>query len=274
MSRRPRVCVVGSLNIDIITHVSGHPTPGETVRGQGLVRLPGGKGANQALAAARSGAKTRLIGRIGDDEVGDAYRRGLSARDVDCSGVVLVPSTPTGTALIAVDEGGENTIIVVPGANEAMDEKAVEVEEHTIRSADVLVLQLEIPMPSVLRVAEIAVECGIRLIVNPSPWMPLPPQLLAAADPLIVNEHEAAQLGPAAPESLCVTLGAAGARWGDATAIAPRIDAIDTTGAGDAFAGALAAALADGADRTEALQAATHAGATACTWPGAQGWAL
>lgn len=274
MSRRPRVCVVGSLNIDIITHVDAHPTPGETVRGEGLTRLPGGKGANQALAAARSGAKTRLIGRIGDDEVGDAYRRGLSARDVDCSGVVLVPSTPTGTALIAVDQRGENTIIVVPGANEAMDEKAVEVEEHTIRSADVLVLQLEIPMPAVLRVAEIAVECGIRLIVNPSPWMALPPELLAAADPLIVNEHEAAQLGADAPKSLCVTLGAAGARWGDARASTPKIDVVDTTGAGDAFAGALAAALADGADRGEALQAATHAGATACTWPGAQGWSL
>ncbi|HEY2697944.1 MAG TPA: ribokinase [Pseudonocardiaceae bacterium] len=274
MSRQPRVCVVGSLNIDVITHVNAHPTPGETVRGQGLTRLPGGKGANQALAAARSGAKTRLIGRIGDDEAGDAYRRGLSARHVDCSGVVVAPDTPTGTALIAVDEHGENTIIVVPGANEAMDEKAVEVEEHTIRSADVLVLQLEIPMPSVLRVAEIAVECGIRLIVNPSPWMPLPEQLLAAVDPLIVNEHEAAQLGSTAPESLCVTLGSAGARWGGATSTAPKIDVVDTTGAGDAFAGALAAALAAGADRTEALQAATHAGATACTWPGAQGWSL
>jgi ribokinase len=266
--------VVGSLNIDVITHVNAHPTPGETVRGQGLTRLPGGKGANQALAAARSGAKTRLIGRIGDDDAGDAYRRGLSARHVDCSGVVVAHDTPTGTALIAVDEHGENTIIVVPGANEAMDEKAVEVEEHTIRQADVLVLQLEIPMPSVLRVAEIAAECGIRLIVNPSPWMPLPEQLLAAADPLIVNEHEAAQLGSTAPESLCVTLGSAGARWGGATSTAPKIDVVDTTGAGDAFAGALAAALAAGADRTEALQAATHAGATACTWPGAQGWSL
>ena len=167
MSRQPRVCVVGSLNIDIITHVDSHPTPGETVRGQGLTRLPGGKGANQALAAARSGAKTRLIGRIGDDEAGDAYRRGLSARHVDCSGVVVAHDTPTGTALIAVDEHGENTIIVVPGANEAMDEKAVEVEEHTIRQADVLVLQLEIPMPSVLRVAEIAV--GVRYPADREP---------------------------------------------------------------------------------------------------------
>ncbi|HEX3780560.1 MAG TPA: ribokinase [Pseudonocardiaceae bacterium] len=274
MSNRPRVCVVGSLNIDVLTHVATHPTPGETVRGQGLIRLPGGKGANQALASARSGAKTRLIGRIGDDDAGDAYRRGLSAREVDCSGVCIVPDTPTGTALIAVDERGENTIIVVPGANEAMTEKAIEAEEHTIRSADVLVLQLEIPMPSVLRVAEIAAECGIRLIVNPSPWVALPAELLAAADPLIVNEHEANQLDETAAGSVCVTLGADGARWGKAAVTAPRIDVVDTTGAGDAFAGALAAALAAGADRTEALHTAAHAGATACTWPGAQGWTL
>ncbi len=274
MSNRPRVCVVGSLNIDILTRVTAHPTPGETVRGAGLTRLPGGKGANQALAAARSGAKTRLIGRIGDDEAGDAYRRGLLAREIDCSGVCIVPDTPTGTALIAVDEHGENTIIVVPGANDAMTEKAIEAEENTIRSADVLVLQLEIPMPSVLRVAEIAVECGIRLIVNPSPWRALPPELLAAADPLIVNEHEAAQLDENAAESVCVTLGADGARWGKAAVTAPRIDVVDTTGAGDAFAGALAAALAAGADRSEALHGAAHAGATACTWPGAQGWTL
>jgi ribokinase len=265
------VCVVGSLNIDLVTTVEAHPRPGETVRGTGLDRLPGGKGANQALAAARAGARTLLCGRIGAD--GTAYRDGLAYRGVDCSGVHTVADTPSGHALIAVDGHGENTIIVIPGANAALT--ATEVADHAdaISSADVLLLQLEIPMPAVLRAAEVARQAGVRVLLNPSPWSVPPAELLAVADPLVVNQHEAEQL-PSGVASVCVTLGDRGARWGELTADAPQGDVVDTTGAGDSFAGALAAALAAGETEAEALRRAVAAGTDACAWVGAQGWRL
>ena len=144
------VCIVGSLNIDLVTRVETHPKPGETVRGSGLDRLPGGKGANQALAAARAGARSLLCGRIGDDELGASYRKGLAERGVDCTGVLVTPSTPSGHALIAVDRHGENSIIVIGGANAAMTD--VERHAEAIAEADVLLLQLEIPMPAVLQI--------------------------------------------------------------------------------------------------------------------------
>ncbi len=265
------VCVIGSLNIDLVTRVESHPRPGETVRGAGLQRLPGGKGANQALAAARAGARTLLCGRIGSDDGGLDYRKGLSERGVDCTGVSVVPDTPSGHALIAVDAKGENTIIVIPGANAAL----TDVDRHTgaILAADVLLLQLEIPLPSVVRAVLTARDNGVRVILNPSPWAEIPSELLAVADPVIVNEHEAAQL-PRSAASICVTLGARGARWGDVNMPAPMANVIDTTGAGDAFAGTLAAALANGLNRDDALRAAVAAGAEACCWRGAQGWQL
>jgi ribokinase len=265
------VCVIGSLNIDLVTKVESHPRPGETVRGAGLVRLPGGKGANQALAAARAGARTLMCGRIGSDGTGLAYRNGLSERGVDCTGVLVAPDTPSGHALIAVDAKGENTIIVIPGANAAL----TDVDRHAaaIVAADVLLLQLEIPMSSVLRAAELARDNGVRVILNPSPWTMTPSELLDVADPVVVNEHEAGQLA-GSTASVCVTLGERGARWGDVSMKAPMANIIDTTGAGDAFAGALAAALANGSNREEALRRAVAAGAEACSWMGAQGWQL
>jgi ribokinase len=266
------VCVVGSLNIDLVTTVARHPGPGETVRGNGLRRLPGGKGANQALAAARAGATTVLCGRIGAD--GTAYRDGLAERGVDCAGVLTVPDTASGHALIAVDERGENTIIVIPGANAALT--AAEVDRHAaaIAGADVVLLQLEIPLPSVLLAAELARAAGARVMLNPSPWTVPPAELLAVADPLVVNEHEASELPSGVAGSVCVTLGAAGARWGELAVPAPDGDVVDTTGAGDSFTGALAAALAAGADRATALRVAVAAGTEACGWLGAQGWEL
>jgi ribokinase len=265
-----RVCVVGSLNIDLVTEVANHPAPGETVRGAGLVRRPGGKGANQALAAAMAGASSRLVGRIGPDGV--RYRQGLVDRGVDCSNVQVVPDQPTGHALIAVDRRGENTIIVVPGANAALtpDELPMDV----LRSADVLLLQLEVPIPTVLRASRAAAEAGVRLVLNPSPWTALSTEILTLADPVIVNEHEADRLPVGVARSVCVTLGGAGARWEDTVVPAPMVDMVDTTGAGDAFAGTLAAALASHADRKLALRAAVAAGAHACTYAGAQDWTL
>lgn len=266
------VCVVGSLNIDLVTKVAAHPAPGETVRGAGLDRLPGGKGANQAVAAARAGARSVLCGRIGPD--GADYRTGLVRRGVDCDGVLVVDS-PTGHALIAVDERGENTIIVVAGANAELDTDGVDRHRTAIAGADVLLLQLEIPTEAVLRAAAVARAAGVRVVLNPSPWRLPPAELSAVADPLIVNEHEAAALPADTAGSVCVTLGGRGARWGELTAPAPSdVRVVDTTGAGDSFAGALAAALAAGAAREEALRSAVAAGTEACTWPGAQGWRL
>ncbi|HEX3648131.1 MAG TPA: PfkB family carbohydrate kinase, partial [Pseudonocardiaceae bacterium] len=235
--------------------------------------LPGGKGANQALAAATAGGHTVLCGRIGGDGAG--YRDGLTRRGVDCSGVLEVPDIPSGHALIAVDEHGENTIIVIPGANAAMT--AAEVDRHAaaIRAAAVVVLQLEVPLPAVLRAAELAGEAGARVLLNPSPFAVPPDELLAVADPLVVNEHEAAQLPAGVARSVCVTLGERGARWGDLEVPAPaEVDVVDTTGAGDSFAGALAAALAAGSDEADALRRAVAAGSEACGWAGAQGWRL
>lgn len=264
------VCVVGSLNIDLVTTVEAHPRPGETVRGSGLDRLPGGKGANQALAAARAGATTVLCGRIGAD--GTAYRDALAARGVDCA-AVRETDTVSGHALIAVDAHGENTIIVVPGANATLTEAEVATHAEVIASADVLLLQLEIPMPAVVRAARVAREAGVRVVLNPSPWSVPPTELLSAADPVVVNEHEADRLPDGVARSVCVTSGARGARWGEHEVAAPvDVDVVDTTGAGDAFTGALAAALAAGAGEAEALRRAVAAGTAATGWSGAQGW--
>jgi ribokinase len=268
------VCVVGSLNVDLVTRVAAHPGPGETVRGAGLDTLPGGKGANQALAAARAGARTLLCGRVGSDGVGAAYRNGLAERGVDCAGVRTVADTASGHALIAVDERGENTIIVIPGANAALTADEVDRHADAVAGADVLLLQLEIPMPAVVRAASLARRAGVLTILNPSPWAVPPAALLAVTDVVVVNEHEAGRLPSDGVGSVCVTLGARGARWGELTVSAPDGDVVDTTGAGDSFTGALAAALAGGADHDTALRLATAAGTEACGWPGAQGWAL
>lgn len=267
------VCVVGSLNIDLVTTVDAHPRPGETVRGKGLDRLPGGKGANQALAAARAGAHVLLCGRIGHD--GTEYRDGLARRGVDVAGVCTVDG-PSGHALIAVDGHGENTIIVISGANAAMSADEVDRHAGAIAAADVLLLQLEIPMPAVSRAAGLARQAGTRIVLNPSPWTVPPAELLTVADPLVVNEHEADELPPGVAGSVCVTLGERGARWGELSAAVPDGDhpVIDTTGAGDSFTGALAAALASGDTAADALRRAVAAGTEACGWAGAQGWSL
>ena len=269
-----RVVVVGSLNIDLVTRVERHPKPGETVLGTGLERLAGGKGANQAVAAAAAGAAVVMAGCVGSDEAGSAYIARLLALGIDVAPIRVQPDCPTGHALITVDEAGENSIVVVPGANAAvgLDDLAV---LQSVGPGDILLLQLEVPLEVVTAAARRAAGRGARVVLNLAPYAALPPDVVALADPLVVNEHEALMLADseALPESLVVTFGAAGAAWDGDQLTGPVLEGsevIDSTGAGDAFCGGLSAALVAGAGRREALQAALAAGAEAVKHHGAQ----
>jgi ribokinase len=268
-----RVLVLGSLNLDLLVSVGRHPAPGETVLGGPLRRAFGGKGANQAVAAASAGAPTAMVGRVGDDDAGRGYVERLRAFGVDADGVTVDPEATTGHALIAVDGRGENTIIVSPGANG--DVGADEVAAvGGLGPGDVLLLQLEVAVDVVDAAARAARAAGARVVLNLAPYADVPADLLAFADPVVVNEHEHALLtgtGPAAPESLLVTLGAAGSRWGAvAVPAAPVADVVDTTGAGDAYCGTLAARLALGDAPEAAMRAASAAAAATVARPGAQ----
>jgi ribokinase len=269
-----RVLVLGSLNVDLVTHVERHPRPGETVLGQGLERLAGGKGANQAVAAAAAGAEVHMVGAVGDDDPGRAYLERLRGLGIDTSGVVVLPEEPTGTALIVVDEAGENTIVVAPGANSGVGDDALAAVQAA-GPGDVLLAQLEVPLDTVSRACALAARRGVRVVVNAAPYAALPPDVLALADPVVVNEHEARLLAETSglPSSLLVTFGADGIDWnglrGKAVQV-PEEDVVDTTGAGDAFCGALAAGLAAGLDHEAALDGALTAGAAAVRHPGAQ----
>ncbi|MDC5696951.1 ribokinase [Intrasporangium calvum] len=267
-----RVAVLGSLNVDIVTRVTRLPRPGETVLGESAGRFAGGKGGNQAMAARRAGAEVVMIGRVGADDAGAAYverlrRHGIRAEVPACQ------DAPTGTAYITVDGEGENSIIVVPGANEMVEDASV--TAAGLGAGDVLLCSLEVPPQTVARAASAANRAGARVVINLAPYGRLPHHVIALADPLVVNESEMRQLADSdlIPSSLLVTFGAAGARWdGEEVSGIPLDDAdvVDSVGAGDAFCGALAAALAKGATRAEALDAANRAGAEAVTWAGAQ----
>lgn len=269
-----RVLVLGSLNVDLVTRVERHPRPGETVLGEGLQRLAGGKGANQAVAAAAAGAAVAMVGCVGDDAGGAAYRERLEGLGIDVSGVRVCPGVPTGTAIVQVSDAGENSIVVVPGANGEPDEREVAAVD-VLGPGDVLVLQLEVPRTVVCVAARRAAGRGARVVLNIAPYAALPPDVVALADPLVANEHEMQALAESGsrPASLVVTFGANGAAWDGVTSPAVAVDpadVVDTTGAGDAFCGALAAALAAGLGRDEALTAALEAGADAVRREGAQ----
>jgi len=269
-----RVFVVGSLNVDLVTRVERLPKPGETVLGSGLERWAGGKGANQAVAAAVAGAAVVLVGCVGSDEAGSAYIARLSALGIDVAAVRVEPDSPTGHAFITVDEMGENSIVVVPGANArlGLDDLAL---LDSVRPGDVVLLQLEVPVSVVASAARRGAARGARVILNLAPYAALPADVVAIADPLVVNEHEALMLADSdsVPASLVVTFGAAGAAWDGDQLTGPVLEGsevLDTTGAGDAFCGALSAALAAGTGRREALEAALAAGADAVRHLGAQ----
>ena len=267
-----RVVVLGSLNVDVVTRVERHPQPGETLLGEPGGRFAGGKGGNQALAARRAGADVVMVGSVGTDEAGEAYLARLRDAGVETE-VSRFPDAPTGTAYITVDEAGENTIVVVPGANEWVEDASWTFVG--LGPGDVLLCSLEIPLDGVARAVLAAHRAGARVVLNMAPYAPVLADAVAVCDPVVVNESEMRQLADSdlLPGSLLVTFGAAGARWGleqvDGVAV-PAAEVVDTVGAGDAFCGALAAALASGADHRSALEAANRAGAEAVRWPGAQ----
>ncbi|MEU0372004.1 ribokinase [Streptomyces sp. NPDC006283] len=280
--------VVGSANADLVVGVERRPAAGETVLGSDLAVHPGGKGANQAVAAARLGARTALLARVGDDAHGRLLLDSQRAAGVDTAGI-LVGGAPTGVALITVDPSGDNSIVVSPGANARLTPDDIRAAGHLLARARVVSVQLEIPLATVAEVAR-TLPPGARLVLNPSPPVPLPLDVLAACDPLVVNEHEARFiLGESAaqqpeewaqalldlgPRSVVVTLGAEGALVAADGACervpSPRVEPVDTTGAGDAFTAALAWRLGQGETLVAAAGFAVRVGAAAVTREGAQ----
>ncbi len=292
------VVVVGSVNADLLTRTEVHPAPGQTVLGRDLRVLPGGKGANQAVAAARLGARVTFVGAVGDDEFADPATSGLREAGVDLDRLAVVPGG-TGVAVVTVAADGENSIVVIPGANAAVGSDAVRRHADLLAAADVVVLQGEIPRDGIETAAGLA---GGRVVVNLAPVVDVDPEVLRRADPLVVNEHEAhgalelldgaaaagegaadeevvARLRAAGVPSVVLTRGAQGAlvAGGDAgcgsdgvAVPSPRVNAVDTTGAGDAFVGALAAELARGSALADAARLAVRVGAFAVRGSGAQ----
>lgn len=283
-----RVCIVGSINMDLVVRTPRLPAPGQTLMGGPFDRFPGGKGANQAVAAARAGAIVAMIGAVGDDEHGVTMRKTLADNGVDVSRVVSQANTATGVALITVDEAGENTIVVAPGANALVRSASVDSGVDAIRDADVVLAQLEVPLDAVQRAAMRARDVGAKVVLNAAPARALPSDLLAQLDVLIVNRGEAACIAGRSeaddPEALAkslqglgvpevvITLGGDGALHAGARTIrvpAFPVEPIDTVGAGDAFAGAFAAAMSEKIPTENALRFAAVAGALATTRHGA-----
>lgn len=291
MAERAEVVVVGSLNADLVVRTERLPAPGETVLGHEAATMPGGKGLNQAVAAARQGARTALVGLVGPDPYGDLLLDVVTAEGIDATGVTRTATAGTGLAQITVAADGTNSIVVVPRANARLDPAAVRAAAPMIAGARVLLVQFEVPLDAVAAAVAIARDAGVLTIVNPAPARSAGP--ITGCDLLVPNETEAAALtgldtstpaGAAAAaralvaggaRRVVVTLGHRGAHVADAAgdrALAPcpiEAGGVDATAAGDAYCGALAAALAAGDDLDDALRRAAAAGALATTVPGA-----
>jgi ribokinase len=271
--------------MDLVGTAPVLPRPGETVLGKAFRTVPGGKGSNQALAAARAGGKCAFVGAVGDDSFGTVMRRTLAESGVDTVGLRTVPG-PSGVALIVVDDAGENTIVVVPGANGTVD-RLTDADRVAVADAEVLLCQLEVPESVVLAAARVARSAATRVVLNAAPARPLPAELLSTVDLLVVNEGEGAAIAGSGldPDALLdrllelvagvvLTLGAAGAAYADregtrVTVPAPVVRAVDTTAAGDAFTGAFAVAWAEGRPVVDALRWACAAGAACAQRAGA-----
>lgn len=288
-----RIVVVGSMNMDLVIRSPRIPKPGETIVGGDLVTVPGGKGANQAVAASRLGAQVAMVGRVGQDDFGQKLLNNLTTNGVDCRAVIQDPGVATGVALIMVDDAGENSIVVSLGANMRLSPDNVEAAEPIIAAAQVLLLQLESPLESVIRAAQLARAHGLRVILNPAPAQPAPKALIELVDVLVPNQHEAAMMSGMTPvnepyqaavaaralqamgiDQVVITLGERGALLasGRSATLFPAfpITAVDTTAAGDAFVAGLSVALAEGKPLEEAVWWGNAAGALAATQLGAQ----
>jgi ribokinase len=288
----PIIAVVGSLNVDYIARVGRLPVPGETVAASGLETVHGGKGANQAIAAARQDCVVRMIGSVGSDDVGKRYLKHLAGEGVETEGVRQVRKAPTGAAFISVDGMGENTIVVCAGANGLTSADQVRARESDISGADVLLAQFEVPLGAVVEALRIANRAGVLSVVNPSPLRPTFPWASVEIDFLIVNEAEASEILEDMPVDLdgaseireyltgLRVRGLIVTRGSDPTLVigpeqafeAPTLAVVpvDTVGAGDAFAGCFAARMGRGETLWEAVLAANCAGALTTLRPGAQ----
>lgn len=278
--------VLGSLNMDLVAVANRYPSLGETVSGREFHTIVGGKGLNQAVAAARAGGQVAMLGAVGSDSFGDALRQRLAGDGV-AAGLLRQVDGASGTALIVVDSSGQNAIVVIPGANGQML-GLTEPERHQIAASKFLLLQLEVPLPTVIAAAKAARAAGVQVVLTPAPVPdgPLPDELLEHVDWLVPNEHEAAMLAGAADlheagrrllsrvGHVVITLGEAGclylSREGEALAVpAPYVTAVDTTAAGDNFTGALAVALSESKPVADALAWACRAAAISVTRLGA-----
>jgi ribokinase len=286
------IVVIGSSNTDMVVRTPHIPAPGETILGDDLVLVSGGKGANQAVAAARLGAEVTLVARVGADLFGERAVREIAAAGVDTTYVVRDSATPSGVALICVADDGQNSIVVAPGANGQLTPQDVDAALPAIRSASVVVLQLETPLETVEYAIRLAKREGKQVILNPAPARDLPFGLLDGVDILTPNEIEAAMLLKMAdglpldpsiagqallrlgPASIIVTIGAEGAivakLEGSTHVPALKVEAVDTTAAGDCFTGALACALAEGKKLSDAARFAAAAASLSVTRLGAQ----
>jgi ribokinase len=279
--------------VDFIAHVATRPRPGETVLARDLTVAVGGKGCNQAIAAARLGAEVAFVGCVGDDALGEMIREALARDGVDAGHLLTTSEEGTAIGMPVVDDSGQNAIVMAPRANMRLTPDDVDAASALIKQADALLLQGEIPMDASLAAARIAREAGATVILNAAPAGPFPPALLALTDVLVVNEFEAAALAedPTAaaaadwpalarkllglgPRAVIITLGDQGAYLndgaGEASLAAHAVTSVDPTGAGDAFCGAVAAELARGASLAEAVRLANAAGALAVTVTGAE----
>ncbi|MFZ2487225.1 MAG: ribokinase [Anaerolineae bacterium] len=287
-----KIAVVGSLNMDLVVRSPRIPLPGETIIGRELHTVPGGKGANQAVAAARLGGAVAMIGRVGQDSFAAALLDNLTANQVDPTWVTQDPTAASGVALIVVDDTAQNSIVVASGANMTLTPQHISEAEAALAAADVLLLQFETPLDSALQAARLARQHGATVVLNPAPAQPIPADLLQAVDVVIPNETEttlltglpvhtlaeaetAAQalLASGAP-AVVITLGGRGVllAQSDGAQHVPAfpITPIDTTAAGDAFVGGLAVALGEGKPLVEAIRWGNAAGALAATRLGAQ----
>ncbi|HKD37259.1 MAG TPA: ribokinase [Pirellulales bacterium] len=290
--KRPRITVVGSVNADMVVATARLPAPGETVTGGRFLMAAGGKGANQAVAAARLGADVTLIAKVGRDPFGEAAIAGFRREGICTDHIFIDETSATGVALITVDERGENQIAVASGANANFSLRDIEQCADVIRKSEFLLVQLEIPIETLECTTRIAAEAGVTVILDPAPAMFLPNEIIETADYLTPNETEAAQLTgvaitdetsarvaverllAAGPRNVIVKMGAAGAllATSSTTSLVPStmVSAVDTTAAGDAFSGALAWSLGQGATAIDAVRLACLAGALSATRVGAQ----